>query len=74
MEAEDLKAAVNMYRVNDMWEDAYRVCTATTTTVPAETPDVLTQHQLLETDVGLNLSLLLHQTPLRKSMVLAEGD
>ncbi|XP_035472779.2 intraflagellar transport protein 172 homolog [Scophthalmus maximus] len=25
MEAEDLKAAVNMYRVNNMWEDAYRV-------------------------------------------------
>ncbi|XP_058470061.1 intraflagellar transport protein 172 homolog [Solea solea] len=28
MEAEDLKAAVNMYRVNDMWEDAYRVAKA----------------------------------------------
>ncbi|XP_060947369.1 intraflagellar transport protein 172 homolog [Limanda limanda] len=25
IEAQDLKAAVNMYRVNDMWEEAYRV-------------------------------------------------
>lgn len=25
LEAKDWKAAVNMYRVNDMWEEAYRV-------------------------------------------------
>lgn len=25
MEAEEWKAAVHMYSVNDMWEDAYRV-------------------------------------------------
>lgn len=29
MEAEEWKAAVQMYRVNDMWEDAYRVHTVT---------------------------------------------
>ncbi|XP_064911402.1 intraflagellar transport protein 172 homolog isoform X1 [Columba livia] len=28
LEAKDWKAAVNMYRVNDMWEDAYRVAKA----------------------------------------------
>lgn len=28
LEAKDWKAAVNMYRVNDMWEDAYRVTIA----------------------------------------------
>lgn len=27
MEAEEWKAAVHMYSVNDMWEDAYRVQT-----------------------------------------------
>lgn len=27
MEAEEWKAAVHMYRVNDMWEEAYRVDT-----------------------------------------------
>lgn len=27
MEAEEWKAAVHMYRVNNMWEDAYRVQT-----------------------------------------------
>lgn len=25
LEAKDWKAAINMYRVNDMWEEAYRV-------------------------------------------------
>lgn len=29
MEAEEWKAAVHMYRVNDMWEEAYRVHTVT---------------------------------------------